>query len=166
MFSLEYRIVACEYDDFTGQHGFFEIICNNCIYGEMYLKEIEEYMDKVSLIDWFERIIKLAKYLAKHEYVVLSDVESYNTWIEFKRKENRLLVSVVEAVKEENSKDIEFSLQNVEFGEWKNQSVDYIQFVKEIEKKSREYLGKIIKYNGDLDLFTNLKQELESLHMP
>lgn len=51
MFQIDYRIVYNEYDDFNGQHGFFQIKCNDYIYGEMYPKEIETVMDKVSLYD-------------------------------------------------------------------------------------------------------------------
>lgn len=49
MFELDYRVVLNEYDDFVGQHGFFQIKCNDYIYGEMYPRAIEEFMDKVSL---------------------------------------------------------------------------------------------------------------------
>ena len=32
------------------------ILSNECIYGEIYPKELETIMDKVSLYDWFERL--------------------------------------------------------------------------------------------------------------
>ena len=49
MFELYYRVVHSEYDDFVGQNGFFQIKCNECKYGEIYPKELETVMDKVSL---------------------------------------------------------------------------------------------------------------------
>ena len=78
MFKINYRIVHSRYDDFIGQHGFFQIICNGNKYGEMYSKEIETIMDKVSLYDWFERLARVINILNIKEYVVLSDIESYN----------------------------------------------------------------------------------------
>lgn len=44
----------------------------------MYPKEIETIMDKVSLYDWFERLARVINILNIKEYVVLSDIESYN----------------------------------------------------------------------------------------
>lgn len=79
MFELYYRVVHSEYDDFVGQNGFFQIKCNECKYGEIYPKELETVMDKVSLYDWFERLARVIKYLSLKDYVALSDVESYNT---------------------------------------------------------------------------------------
>ena len=92
MFELNYRIVHSEYDDFIGQNGFFQIRCNECIYGEIYPKELETIMDKVSLYDWFERLARVIKYLMTKDYVALSDVESYNTWIEFRKKNEEVIV--------------------------------------------------------------------------
>ena len=51
MFKLEYRIVLSDDDDFEGQNGFLQIKCNDYKYGEMYPKELETVMDKVSLFD-------------------------------------------------------------------------------------------------------------------
>lgn len=86
MFTLDYRIVHSEYDDFIGENGFLQIKCNECKYGEMYPKELETIMDKVSLYDWFDRLVRVVKNLLTKDYVALSDVESYNTWIEFHKK--------------------------------------------------------------------------------
>ena len=96
-FKLEYRIVLCD-DDFNGQNGFFQIKCNNYNYGEIYPKELETVMDKVSLFDWFERLIRVVKYLMTEDYVVLSDVESYNVWIEFQKKDEKIIISVVKEI--------------------------------------------------------------------
>ena len=105
MFELYYRVVHSEYDDFVGQNGFFQIKCNECKYGEIYPKELETVMDKVSLYDWFERLARVIKYLSLKDYVALSDVESYNTWIEFRKTNEEVMVSIVKAEKEEGSHD-------------------------------------------------------------
>ena len=63
MFTLDYRIVHSEYDDFVGENGFLQIKCNECKYGEMYPKELETIMDKVSLYDWFDRLVRVVKNL-------------------------------------------------------------------------------------------------------
>ena len=140
MFELHYRVVYSEYDDFVWQNGFFQIKCNECKYGEIYTKELETVMDKVSLYDWFERLARVIKYLMTKDYVALSDVESYNTWIEFRKKNEEVIVSIVKAEKEEGSHDIEFNLKEPIAGEWEKQVIHYSQLKTEIIEKLGEYV--------------------------
>lgn len=145
MFDLEYRIVRSEYDDFAGQHGFLKIMCNGYSYGEMYPKEIEEIMDKVSLYNWFERLAKVIKNLMTKDYVALSDVESFNTWIVFQKENEKVIISIVKAKKEQGSHDIEFHLKDTDSGEWENQVINFYQLKSKIIEKGKEYVGNIDK---------------------
>ena len=163
MFELNYRIVHSDYDDFNGQHGFFQIRCNGCIYGEMYPKEVEEVMDKVSLYDWFERLAKVIKKLVTKDYVALSDVESYNTWIVFEKKNNKVMVSIMKAKKEQGSHDVEFVLKEPEAGEWMNQIIDFEQLKQEIVKKGRKYIKNILLTNKKNILVNKIKQEFDEI---
>lgn len=43
---------------------------------------------------------------------------SYNTWIEFHRKSEKVVISIVKAEKEQGSRDIEFNLRETIAGEW------------------------------------------------
>lgn len=45
------------------------------------------------------------------DYVALSDVESYNTWIVFKKRNEEVAISIVKAKKKQGSPDIEFFLR-------------------------------------------------------
>lgn len=163
MFKINYRIVHSRYDDFIGQHGFFQIICNGNKYGEMYSEEIEAIMDKVSLYDWFERLARVINILNIKEYVVLSDVESYNTWIEFLKKNEEVLVSIVKAKKDQGSHDIEFILKAPQVGEWGNQVVSFKQFRKEVLEKGTEYIGKIFEDNPPNILINDLVQKFKDI---
>lgn len=163
MFKLDYRIVHSEYDDFVGQNGFLQIKCNECKYGEIYPKELEMVMDKISLYDWFERLARVIKYLMTKDYVVLSDVESYNTWIEFHRKNEEVVISIVKAEKEQGSQDIEFSLKESNAGEWADQVINFSQFKTEIIEKAREYTEIIIANNAENLDITKLKENLDTL---
>ena len=147
MFEIDYRIVQDEHDEFVGQNGFFKIMCNEFRYGEVYSKELEPFMDKVSVYNWFERLAKVIKYLMTNEYVALSDVESYSTWIEFHRKDEDVVVSVVKAEKEEGARDIEFSLKGTSAGEWEKQVICYSQLRTEIIDKLREYVDFLVRNN-------------------
>lgn len=163
MFELDYRIVRSEYDDFMGQHGFFQIKCNGYTYGEIYPKQIEEVMDKVCLYDWFERLARVMRNLMTKNYVVLSDVESYNTWIEFQKRDGDVIISVVKATKEPGSHDIEFELKGLESGEWTNQTVYFEQFKEEIIKKGREYIQNIFSINKENVLVDKIKREYDKI---
>lgn len=163
MFELDYRIVCSEYDDFVGQHGFFQIRCNGYNYGEMYPKEIEAVMDKVSLYDWFKRLARVIKSLMTEEYVVLSDVESYNTWIEFQKRNEDVVVSIVKAEKEQGTHDIEFNLKEVKYGEWKEQVINFNQLRKEVAMKGTEYIKNVAASNTENELIDKIKQEFAEI---
>lgn len=163
MFELDYRIVHNKYDEYVGQHGFFQIKCNDCVYGEMYPKEIEEVMDQVSLYDWFERLAKVLKGLITEDYVALSDVESYNTWIVFEKRNDDILISLVKAKKEQGSHDIEFCLKKPEAGEWTNQLINFEQFKQEVIQKGKEYINKILSVNKDNKIVDKIKQIFDEI---
>lgn len=163
MFEVDYRIVHSEYDDFKGQQGFFQIRCNGYAYGEMYPREIEDVMDKVSLYDWFERLVKVIKGLMVNDYVALSDVESYNTWIVFEKRNEEVIISIVKASKEQGTYDIEFGLKEPEVGEWANQTIYFAQLKQEVVEKGREYIKNISLVNKENKLLSKLKQELDEI---
>lgn len=163
MFTLDYRIVHSEYDDFIGEDGFWQIKCNECKYGEMYPKELETIMDKVSLYDWFDRLVRVVKNLLTKDYVALSDVESYNTWIEFHKKNEEVVISIVKAEKEQGSRDIEFNLRESIAGEWTDQVINFSQLKTEIIEKAREYIQIIIANNAENLEIIKLKENLDTL---
>ena len=163
MFELNYKIVHGRHDDFWGQNGFLQIKCNGIEYGDLYPKELEAVMDKVSLYDWVERFIRVIKNLSVRDYVVLSDVDSYNTWIEFRREKDKVVISIVKEEKEQGSRDIEFCLKRPRAGEWTNQVVDYIQMKSEVTEKAMEYLECVISNNAETVEIKKLKDNLISL---
>lgn len=139
MFKIEYKIINSDFDDFYGQNGFFQVLCNGFSYGEIYPEELESVMDKVSIVDWFERLVRVKEHLKTLDYVALSDTESYNTWIEFRKNQRNLVISIIKADKVDGSHDIEYQLNNMENGDWVNQVVSFEQFCDEIQSKAKEY---------------------------
>lgn len=163
MFKIEFKIVCSNYDDFIGQNGFFKISCNSLSYGEIYREELEQIMDKVSIIDWIERLIKVLEHLRISDYVALSDTESYNTWIEFKKIDDKLAVSIRQVEKADGSCDIEYKLYNSVEGEWANQIVLYKQMRNEVISKAKDYLGYVYSKNENKDLFKQFKFNIDNL---
>lgn len=162
MFEISYRVVSNDDDDFFGENGFFRISCNNYTYGEIYPKEIEDVMGQDSLYDWFERLIRVAKYLHLRNYVVLSDIESYNVWLEFEKIGEDISISIVNADKPGGAQDIEFELRDRRPGEWENQNVNFQQFKEEIVEKGKAYL-KEISIKSRHSLLNLLEQQIEEL---
>ena len=163
MFKINYRIVHSEYDDFIGQHGFFQIECNGYKYGEIYPKDLEAVMDKVPLYDWFERLVRVVKSLITKNYIALSDVESYNTWIEFYKKKENVAISVVKAEKMQGSQDIEFYLRDPIAGKWTDQIVSFRQLKREVVEKASKYIEIINISNTENIEIVNIKKNLEIL---
>ncbi|WP_312061064.1 hypothetical protein [Anaerotignum sp.] len=164
MFKIEFKIVSSEYDDFVGQNGFFKISCNDFSYGEIFSEELEQIMDKVSVLDWIERLIKVLEHLKNSDYVALSDTESYNTWIEFKKLDDQLVVSIRQAQKEDGSRDIEYKLNNATEGDWKNQIVSFQEVKDEVITKAQDYLAYVYSKNENKELFRQFESKIERLY--
>ena len=161
MFEINYAIVQNEYDDFTGEDGYLQIKINNYQFGEIYPEELYDIMPTVSLRDWMERLIRVCKYLETYDYVALSDVDSYNGWIEFKRMAQNVLISIVRAAKKNGTQDIELSLEDPVVSEWADQAVSYAEFKKELLDKAGEYLKFLIAHNADDGMFKDFRRKYE-----
>ena len=163
MFQINYRIVNEEWEDFPGQCGFFQIQCNDCRYGEIYAREIESFIGKDDLDWWFERLTQVARHLLTKEYVALHDMESYNSWIEFRRNKDDLSIHLIEALPPNGTHGIEFELDGIEQREWGNQHVSFLQFKREVVEKTTLYLNEIKKDCTDAVLIEKLESAIAEL---
>lgn len=161
MFIINYKIIENYEDDYYGQNGFFQLVCNECTYGEIFLEE-EEYMDQVDLDDWFKGILTVLETLSNYEDVFLSDIESYDTWIRFQKIQSSLAVSVVHAEKPIGTYGIECRLLNIKEGRWTNQIIEYEQFKKEVLQKTNMYIDDVLKHN-ECELIMQLKERVEHI---
>lgn len=164
MIEFIYRVICnADEEEIEGMKGFFQININGNTYGEIYPEKLEGIMDKVSVYDWFERLLRVTKKLQKHRYVILSDTESYNRWIEFiNNDEDIVTVSIIKAEKITGSQDIEYVCpSNKEYGEWDNQEISYIDLKEEIINEGLQYVEVLLNKNNN---FTNREiQKLKDL---
>ena len=162
MFKINYRITRPAYEDFLGQEGFFQIVCNKHSYGDFYSKELEGVMPTISVYDCFERYLRILHKLESSSCVYLSDVDSFNLWIKFKRiNEDVLEISLVESDKLDNSGDIEFEILDFCYGEWYKETILYKQFKEEIIKCSIEYLNKLKEEGSEKNNILNLENKIK-----
>jgi len=145
MFEIIYKIINKDYEqDIKGTEGFFQIRCNEKMYGEFYSAEIEKFMDTVEISRWMNWFLQIVYDLRSKNYILLSDIESYNTWIEFKRKDDIVLVSIISADKPQGSTAIEYEhMPNTTYPDWNNEEISYYQFECEVIKKAKKYLKEL-----------------------
>ena len=149
MIECVYIVICNDEEKIRGMEGFFQISINGNTYGEIYSKELESIMHKVSIYDWFERLLRVIKMLQKQNYIVLSDTESYNRWIEFINNKDIITVSIISSEKIIGSKDIEYMCpRNKQYVEWDSQEISYTDLKEEIVKKSLQYLQVLLDENN------------------
>ena len=96
MFKIEYRIVISEFEDeISGMDGFIKFSENNHSYGDIYPKEIEQYMGMESIYYWFIYFMQAIIGLENKDYVLISDIESYNILIQIERNRDVVYISVI-----------------------------------------------------------------------
>ncbi len=161
MFEITYRITtSLDYiksldENIFDKDGDFEgFIClnfNGNIYGycpDRPLFDDETGWDLISI--WFESLLSAVAILNTSSYVAVSDIDAYETWIEFKREDETVYASIVRADKNGMSCVASSPLENSQYGEWNNIPVSYIEFKNEILKKAKQYVDEIALVNQKL----------------
>lgn len=163
MFEIKFRIIedeallkewdAITFDLEGDLEGFFALKINNKSYGYYHdnvLKDGEVGFELIT--QWFENLINVSIMLKNSNYVALSDIESYNTWIEFKliNKDN-LLISIIENDKKDGFNAIVTTkFKEYSYSEWRNASITLEEFEEEVISKTESYINCIININPKL----------------
>lgn len=153
MFEINYRIIPHEWDEFKGQEGYIQFCVNGYIYGDMYSKDLDGVMDTEDLNAWFDRICRALYYLEIKNYVVLSDIESNNVWIEFKRMNDDVIISILDNEKMSGVKDVELVMKNptIHSRYWGNQIVPYDELKRQVISTVKGYI-EFLNMNNQYDL--------------
>ena len=161
MFKINYAIMDTEDEikTFTPSDcyitGLFEIVVNEKGYGDY---SEEERIRKcttlyVYLSWWFEQLTAIVKEVKKYGYVLLNDIETYNTWIEFIYKENFIELSIIRV--ENCTEGPYFSFEDIlpserEYGEWKKEKISFEEFSNKVIKSAENFLHTIYSINPTL----------------
>lgn len=142
MFNIEYEIVETPYNDFFGQMGRFNIVCNGNSYGSICPEDI------LCLFNWFERLLRVLEEINRVDSLALSDTDSFNVWITFAKKGgDQIVVREVHAEKRDGSRDIEHgSIEPYEVL-WESDGIPFEQFRNELLIKSKKYFETIFQEN-------------------
>jgi len=161
MFKINYAIMDTEDEikTFTPSDcyitGLFEIVVNEKGYGDY---SEEERIRKcttlyVYLSWWFEQLTAIVKEIKKYGYLLLNDIETYNTWIEFIYKENFIELSIIRV--ENCTEGPYFSFEDIlpserEYGEWKKEKISFEEFSNKVIKSAENFLHTIYSINPTL----------------
>lgn len=168
MFKIEYKISKTDYDDFVGEKGYYKMFCNENVYGEIFPDELEKIMGTEYLYDWFEDMVKIALALHDVRYIALSNIESYNLWVEFVRHEDVLSISLVNADKPNGIGSVAYELLNRKDDKnlWKDEVVSFMEFKQELVRVVTDYLENIKTCNRDknIEKYYLLQKSLKNLN--
>ena len=163
MFKIEYKISSIDYTDFIGDKGYYKMHCNENTYGDIFSNDLESIMGTNYLYDWVEDITKVTLKLQEVNYVALSDIESYNLWIEFYKDDEDLYISLVNADKPDGTESIAYELFNKSYSEdlWTEEKIKFVEFKKEIVRVVGKYVEDVKVCNADKIVEkSNLLQDL------
>lgn len=149
MVKIEYSIINDDCDrESYGKEGFFRIYFNKSFYGEFYPEELQSVMFTDSVFDWFERILKVVIELKTRDYVILSDIESFDRWIEFdKRHKNVVVVGIIRLEKKTGMSDIEHENNPLKkYVDWNEEFITYEELNREVCDKARLYCDYLRKH--------------------
>ena len=160
MFKINIKIINNEYDDFAGESGFIQIKCNDKLYGEIWSEELADIMSQEYIFDWLNRLKQGLEILKRRDYVLIADIESYNTWIELKRNRDSLIFSIVKGETPDGSTDIEFHADNIVPGAWTDQKILFEEFETEVNNTIADYMHYIETHNTNKNLIKKIKKAL------
>ncbi len=177
MFKINYRITTNKknLNDLSEQdinnggtiEGYFQLVANGKKYGyfkEGLLKNGEEWDQLIT--SWFKGLLEmLLKIKTGNPYVVVSNIDSYNTWLEFKLLKNKdISISIIHADKKDGSMQVEtIPPENIVYPDWANEEVSYDEMHHEIINKVTKYIAEVDKINPRLAngaTFVRLKELL------
>ncbi|MBP2100452.1 hypothetical protein [Enterococcus rivorum] len=165
MFEIKFKIFENdESDNFIGEYGYFSFVIDDESYGIILEEEIDDF--SVSIYDWFTSFLKSLEILKKENYVLINDIESFNTWIELCRDKEIVSISKVSGDKVGQGGLVrKEKLSDADYKFWKDKKAVFSDFRIEILEKSEKYLTDLVKLNSSKnsnvlelsDLITKLK---------
>lgn len=129
--------------------GFFALNFDGNYYGYYHDNPLKENEKGDELItNWFISLLEAYVELQLTNYVAVSDIDSFNTWLEFKKQGEMVSVSIVEAEKEDGSTEIRTKpFENYAYGRWNNIGLELEDFRTELINKASQYFEEIVSIN-------------------
>ena len=98
MFAISYRIINYTNELPIGADGYIRFDCGKYHYGEIFPPELDLVMDISSIYGWIQALIKAAELINEEiPYILIRDIESYNTYLQFRFQGNQTAIGIVRA---------------------------------------------------------------------
>ncbi|CAN7464127.1 hypothetical protein LJR153_003144 [Paenibacillus sp. LjRoot153] len=131
--------------------GYFELVCNEeCSYGCIPYLPIPADLQGLDLLSrWFEQISEAAMIISKtSDFVIINDIESFNSWIEIQRSGEQVFISHIVSEKKVGHGAILLKpLSDCINGRWVKQPVEVNVFLKEVVGKTRAFMDELLARN-------------------
>jgi len=131
--------------------GFFSINVNGYHYGRYhnYPLQLGEH-DWERITDWLLALMRVYQELNRSGYVLLDVVDSYNSWIEFRKTQDTVEINLLAAEKEDGTTALRLTpLEKFEYDKW------YIQLV-----KSGEIHSELVDRRNETVKLSRIRSEL------
>ena len=157
MFEIRYRILNNDSDDYYGQNGYFQIICNEYTFGYMLESDVE--ICSVDIENWMIGFLDVLSNIKKGRRCYLCDTESHETWFSFDIKDNYVIMSLIKAERIIGSKQIELFLPEIRPGGMEKQYIRFEDFESEILRVVNIYFQEVSRNNMN-DIAETLKRTI------
>lgn len=151
MFKISYKLFESEDvegNELNGTEGYFQFEIDNETYGIFITEEIDDFT--VSVYWWLYYFLEVVRLLKTERYVLISDIEKSNIWIELKMEKDIVEISKVSADKPEGSGAIETKkVPNLTYPYWKEKRVIYEDLKKEVIDKTKLYVEELKVLNNE-----------------
>ncbi len=144
-----------EYNDIEGN---FAIEINQYEYGLYYDEPIEdEQWGWEKLFHWFYAFLEICIELKTENYLLINDIESYNSYIEFKMNGKNVIISYIISNKFLNQ-TTSFGMGYIEktqpkpyeYGDWKDVEITYDELKDEVVRVTEQFFKELEKINKNL----------------
>lgn len=100
---------------------------------------------------WFSSLLKSIEIIRDTGYVVINDIESYDSSLEFVRDGNNVVTSIVRWEKENGTSYLSFSLPPHKYGKWNGIRIGFDEYRKEVINKATQYVNELVSMNKNVN---------------
>lgn len=167
MFAISYRIINYTDELPIGSDGYIRFDCGKYHYGEIYPPELDLVMDISSIYGWIQALIKAAVLMNEEiPYVLIRDIESYNTYLQFRYQGNQIAIGIVRA---DNIMSNNFDIYRVgalkkQMGEvlWEY-TVKTQTVISEIKRVATQYCNEIMQWPQNRTYANELTDQIKRI---
>lgn len=147
---IEYLICLDEMiiSDVDKIYGFFQMSVAGQLYG--YCPDDTTLLPASDILSvWFEQLAEVYTLVESHDYILIKDIDSFNSWIEIRRFSNMEIdISHIISEEKNNSGIIRLEpLPQFEYGLWKRVRVNKSEFLQELHRVILKFIAEVSTKN-------------------